>query len=82
MAFYCKTSAKYIRETDTPEAVWWHTKYSPGKVVPTSGIYRCIYCGNEVACNKGDPFPPQNKSQHNSCSDIKWELIIKTKPFS
>lgn len=82
MAFYSKTSAKFVNETNKPNADWWHRKYTPGDKIPTSGIYRCTSCGNEIACNKDEPFPPQNDSQHKSCNAIEWELVIKTKPFS
>jgi hypothetical protein len=50
--------------------------YHPGKKVPHSGIYRCVNCGHEDCCNKGDPFPPQNKHQHVSALPIGWQLLV------
>jgi hypothetical protein len=31
---------------------------------PRSGIYMCTNCGDEAACNKGDPLPPQDHRQY------------------
>jgi len=51
--------------------------HSPGATTPNSGIYRCEACGHEDACNKGNPLPPQNHSQHSpSQGAIKWRLIV------
>jgi hypothetical protein len=50
--------------------------HKPGIIVPYSGIYRCDNCGDEDACNKGDPFPPQNHHQHNPPSPILWRLLV------
>jgi hypothetical protein len=44
--------------------------------VPNSGIYRCVNCGDEDCCNKGDPFPPQNKHQHRTTTPIGWKLLV------
>lgn len=68
--------------TDTPNVV--HVKeqdaftvtHGPGSKVQHSGIYRCINCGDENACNKGDSFPPQNTKQHTSCKAISWRLLV------
>lgn len=58
------------------------TVYTPGQTVPASGIYECQGCGREDTCNKGDPFPPQNRSQHPHAPhhkpDIRWLLIVET----
>jgi len=50
--------------------------HKPGETVPHSGIYRCINCDDEVACNKGDPFPSQNHQQHSPPSPIRWQLLV------
>jgi hypothetical protein len=50
--------------------------HKPGMPVPVSGIYKCSGCGDEIACNKGDPFPPQNHHQHRDPRMfIRWRLI-------
>lgn len=48
----------------------------PGDIVPDSGIYRCVNCGDEIAANKGNPLPPQNHHQHAQGSPIKWKLLV------
>lgn len=50
--------------------------YTPGIKVPHSGIYRCENCGDEVASNKDDPFPPQNHHQHSPPAPILWRLLV------
>ncbi len=51
----------------------------PGAKVPHSGIYLCTNCRDEVACNAGDPFPPQNHRQHSTTKgDIRWKLLVQT----
>ena len=50
--------------------------YKPGDIVPYSGIYRCTSCNDEVACNAGDPFPPQNHHQHSPPALIRWRLLV------
>lgn len=52
--------------------------YRPGDEVPRSGIYICTNCRDEVACNAGDPFPPQNHRQHKSDKPIRWKLLVRT----
>ena len=41
-------------------------KYSPGQIVPQSGIYGLYSSSgtktNEVTCVKGEPFPPTPQS--------------------
>jgi hypothetical protein len=52
-------------------------EHLPGSIVPDSGIYRCTNCGDEDACNKRDPFPPQNHRQHNPTAGlIRWKLLV------
>jgi hypothetical protein len=53
--------------------------HNPGEEVPYSGIYRCEGCGNEAACNAGQPLPTQNHSQHTSShGKIRWKLVVAT----
>lgn len=53
--------------------------HKPGATVPYSGIYVCANCGDEIASNKGDPFPPQNHRQHsNTSKPIAWQLLVQT----
>ncbi len=79
MAQYAADTVKYLSQTDEPGADHWKKIYKPGATVPASGIYRCQGCGDEITSNKGDPFPPQNTSQHPCSLDkIWWELIVKT----
>jgi hypothetical protein len=50
---------------------------TPGTVVANSGIYRCVSCGDECACNKNNPLPPQNHHQHGqSQGAIRWKLLV------
>jgi hypothetical protein len=50
---------------------------APGTVVNNSGIYRCTGCGDECACNKGNPLPPQNNHQHAQRDvPIRWQLLV------
>lgn len=54
-------------------------RHKPGTQVPKSGIYLCTNCRDEVACNAGDPFPPQNHRQHSTAKgDILWQLLVST----
>lgn len=54
-------------------------KYKPGTKAPHSGIYLCVNCRDEAACNKDDPLPPQNHRQHSpNKGDILWQLLVKT----
>ena len=53
--------------------------HKPGAVGPYSGIYICINCRDEAACNAGNPLPPQNHRQHStSKGDILWKLLVQT----
>jgi len=53
------------------------TVYTPGQIAPYSGIYRCTNCGDEDACNAGNPLPPQNHKQHNPARGaIRWKLLV------
>ncbi|MFY9141575.1 hypothetical protein [Sulfuricurvum sp.] len=76
MAAY--TDSSNIRKVEGTKE-WWQNTYSPGTKVPISGIYKCLGCGDEIASNKGDPFPPQNHHQHLAIQGhIKWKLIVRT----
>ena len=68
------------RDTDhvkvaNPHAIF-EAVHKPGEIAEHSGIYRCVNCGDEDACNKGNSFPPQNKHQHASSSPIGWKLLV------
>jgi hypothetical protein len=53
--------------------------YRPGTICPHSGIYICINCRDEAACNAGDPLPPQNHRQHpDTTKPILWKLLVCT----
>jgi len=72
----------YVEESEitlvTNTNVWWTTSYSPGEKVPVSGIYRCLGCGKEDACNAADPFPPQSHHQHTTQQGkIRWRLNVR-----
>ena len=58
------TIAKSRISRGNPAFSHWKTLFSPNDKVPVSGIYYCKNCNSEVTCNKGDPFPPQNRDQH------------------
>ena len=65
---------KYLNKSDHSE---YDKVYSPGSDCPNSGIYRCEGCGDEIASNKGNPFPPQNHHQHSQTQGtIRWKLIV------
>lgn len=67
-------NAGYLTKSDHNEFDKLHT---PGATVPNSGIYRCEGCGDEIAANKGTPFPPQNHHQHSPAhGGIRWKLIV------
>lgn len=77
MPFYTdKTSQFFTKQEPGRE---WESAYGIGDKVPVSGIYRCTGCGDEITSNKGDIFPPQNKTQHPYCSAIQWRLVAKTR---
>lgn len=70
-------SYKYASNLTKSESDEFDKEYGPGKIVPFSGIYRCIGCGREIASNENDPFPPQNHHQHTQAQDaIRWRLIV------
>lgn len=65
---------KYLNKSDHSE---YDKLYKPGDNCPNSGIYRCEGCGDEIASNKGNPFPPQNHPQHApGQGEIRWRLIV------
>ena len=53
--------SNYLFHSDNAE---YDKIYTPGANCANSGIYRCEGCRDEVASNKGNPFPPQNHHQH------------------
>lgn len=66
--------SKYLTQSDNTE---YDATNNPGATCNNSGIYRCEGCGDEIASNKGNPFPPQNHHQHAVGSiPIKWKLIV------
>jgi hypothetical protein len=72
MALY--KDGKYL--TQSQDAAF-DKDYKPGEAVPHSGIYRCMGCGREAACNQGQPMPPQNHHQHTQNQGaIRWRLIV------
>ena len=72
MALYCNSDhVTKVGEQDAFKSV-----SQPGHKVPHSGIYRCVNCGHEDVCNKGYPFPPQNRHQHKSAQPIGWKLLV------
>ena len=64
---------KYLHQNDGSA---FDAEKKPGEEVKHSGIYTCVNCGREVACNAGDPFPPQNDHQHPGDEPIRWKLIV------
>lgn len=72
MALYVDSAL--VRKTNPQDA--FSRTYKPRDTVPHSGIYRCDVCGDEDCCNAGDPFPPQNHSQHKSKEPISWRLLV------
>jgi len=72
MALYREEA--YVKKAN-PHAIF-EAVHSPGHTVPNSGIYRCVNCGDEDCCNKGDPFPPQNHHQHRTSTPIGWKLLV------
>lgn len=79
MAFVTQETAHFIVRTDSPDNAHWKNRYKPADKVPVSGIYRCEGCGDEITSNAGDPFPPQNRHQHQNQAAIIWRLIVRTK---
>ena len=65
---------QYVVKIESPIFDELHT---PGTLAPYSGIYRCMSCGDEDACNKGKSLPPQNHAQHDpSKGAIRWKLTV------
>jgi hypothetical protein len=68
---------KYSQYLNKSDHSAYDTIHNPGAACPDSGIYRCEACGDEVACNKGTPLPPQNHHQHAAGQGpIRWKLIV------
>jgi hypothetical protein len=76
MAAYTDKTKQYLQLVAHQQH--WDASYSPGDIVPYSGIYRCRACGKEITSNGGDPFPPQNHHQHSPSRPISWHLIVRT----
>jgi hypothetical protein len=70
--------AIYKDETNVVKGhgVAFETTHKPGTIAQYSGIYRCENCGDEDACNKGNPLPPQNHAQHTTGAPIEWRLLV------
>ena len=75
MALYDGKNSQYVKPG---HGTAFDAEHKPGTAVPHSGIYRCKNCGDEVTCNKGDPLPPQNHSQHSGTTPIVWKLLVYT----
>ena len=70
--------SKYLNENDSAA---YDELHKPGENCPNSGIYRCESCADEIASNKGNPFPPQNHHQHApGKGPIVWRLIVFAQP--
>jgi hypothetical protein len=67
---------KYADNLIHSEHVNFDTERVPGFVVPDSGIYRSVNCGDEIADNKNKPLPPQNHHQHISGKPIRWKQLV------
>lgn len=77
MPFFTDQTSKFFTKQESGKE--WESTYGISEKVPASGIYRCTGCGDEITSNKGDIFPPQNRTQHPNCSAIKWRLVAKTR---
>lgn len=81
MALYADSTK--VKRTTKPELSHWKAVHGPGSEVEYSGIYECQVCKREIAANKGDKFPPQNKSQHGpDCRNVQWKLVVRTNPVT
>lgn len=67
---------KYNRYLEQSQHQAFDKLWKPGEQPNYSGIFRCEACGANVACNAGNPLPPQNHAQHHSGADIRWRLIV------
>lgn len=66
--------SSYLNKSDNSA---YDILHNPGSICQNSGIYRCETCGDEIASNKDNPFPPQNHHQHlPGAGPIRWKLII------
>lgn len=83
MAIYKESDA--VKPTDSNDE-YWSKEYSSGEEVPVSGIYRCNNCLEEVTCNQGDVFPPNDHSNSKVATllsrlkdkNSKWKLVVQT----
>lgn len=77
MAWYI--DSERVKQSTKTEFKHWNDTHRPGGEIPNSGIYFCTGCNKEIACNEGEPFPPQNHHQHSpSAPPIRWKLLVKT----
>lgn len=66
----------FVRVMDNAFAV----VHAPGQTCQHSGIYRCVQCGWEAACNERDPFPPQDHHGHpRGLPPIRWKAVALAK---
>lgn len=74
MAIYQDQGNVTLKQSDA-----FKPTYKPGTAAPHSGIYMCVNCLDEAACNYGNPLPPQNHRQHkNTLKPIEWRLLVQT----
>lgn len=69
---------KYANYLQQSNHAAYDTLWTPSQRAEYSGIYRCEGCGENAACNRGDPLPPQNHHQHQTTAKIQWRLIVST----
>ncbi|WP_454846053.1 protein L [Pseudomonas farris] len=79
MALAAEHTTQYLQSISKPTEIHWTHVFDIGEEVPVSGIYRCFFCSDEITSNKGDKFPPQNKTQHECDSKpVQWQLVVMT----
>ena len=68
---------KYGNQLALSEHAAFDTVLTPGTIAANSGIYVCVGCGDEDACNKDNPLPSQNHRQHAPHQGaIRWKLLV------
>lgn len=67
---YYQRQAEFTQKTHAA----FDKTYTPGKKPPEPGIYRCINCGWEAACEKDRSLPPQDHHTHSTAKPIIWRL--------
>jgi hypothetical protein len=73
MAYY--KDGRFLQQQQGPD---FDAIHRAGHLTPSSGIYRCEYCGLSVTSVQGHPLPSQNHHQHGVPSPISWRLIVKS----